>query len=154
MDPVYITYFDAKTRSQFINSAKYFLGSRCRSNVPVRSIIMLSDLETREYFGMARVRNAPDTNTPCVEHSFMDADTYSTEYQKYNRYEIHVDNVCIFGTPITYDQVKTLVGAGDIKGAGNMWKGFHCNFAAPFQAGCDISIIERYRLYVNTLANI
>jgi len=150
--PVFISYFDHKTRSQFLSNGMRYLGSRTHSKMPAGSIVALYDLSEHVLFGLVRVRNAPDKTSPCVEHAWLDADTYSAEYQRYNRYEIHIHDVKILKLPLGYERIAFLVG-GDmsIKGAGNMWRGFHCNFAAPFQKGTDQAVIQRYVSLINAL---
>jgi len=150
--PVYITYFDASTHSQFLSSPMSFLGSRTRSKVPVGAIIALYDLNTCEVFGVVRVRNSPDKPTPCIEHAWLDADTYSGEYQRYNRWEIHIHEVKILKAPMSFERICLLVdGDASMKGNGNMWKKNFLNFARPFQVGADPSVIRRYALLMNAL---
>lgn len=152
--PVYISYFDVNTRAQFMISSRQFLGSKHKTKMRAGSLVVLVDLSAHEIFGIVCVRDAPDATTPCIEHAFLDADTYSAEYCRYNRYEVHIHNVRILKTPITYNQVRFLIGGEDgLKGAGNMWRGFHCNFAAPFQVGCDPNVVRRYVMWVNSIMN-
>jgi len=152
--PVSISYFDVNTRKQFMTSQRMFLGSKNKTKVQAGSLVVLVDLTAKEIFGIVRVRNAPDASTPCVEHAFLDVDTYSAEYCKYNRYEVHIYDVKILKSPVTLDQVCFLVGGdSSLKVAGNMWRGFHCNFAAPFQMGCDPSVVRRYTMWINTMMN-
>jgi hypothetical protein len=150
--PVFISYFDKQTRSEFLSNGMRYLGSRTHSKVPVGSIVALYDLSEHVLFGLVRVCNAPDKTTPCVEHAWLDVDTYSIKYQRYNRYEIHIHDVKILKSPLTYERIALLVG-GDmaIKGHGNMWKRNRFNFARPFQQGADPSVIQRYTLLINTL---
>jgi hypothetical protein len=152
--PVVMSYFNEKTRAQFLSSPMKYLGSAHRAKVTVGTLVVLTDLDAKSIFGIAVVDNAPDAKTPCIEHPFLDMDTYSLEYQKYNKYEIHLSGIKIFSTQITFEQIRTLLG-GDaaLKGAGNMWRGFHCNFAGPFQKGVDIKMIQRYCFWINTLVN-
>jgi hypothetical protein len=150
--PVFITYFDTATRSQFLSSGMQFLGSRHQSKMPPGSIVALIDLSASEVFGLVRVRNAPDKLTPCIEHAWLDMDTYSIEYQRYNRWEIHIHEVHILKTPMSFAHICFLVG-GDItsKGNGNMWKKNYINFARPFHVGVDPAVIQRYVLCMNML---
>ena len=150
--PVFISYFNQQTRSEFLSSPMAFLGSRTRSKMPVGSIVVLYDLTEHVLFGVVRVRNAPDKTTPCIEHAWLDADTYSMKYQQYNRWEIHIHEVKILKSPLGYDRIALLVG-GDmsLKGHGNMWKKNRLNFARPFQMGSDPSVVRRYNLLINTL---
>jgi hypothetical protein len=150
--PVYISYFDSMTRSQFLSSPMAFLGSRTHSKIPVGAIVALYDLTAREVFGLVRVRNSPDKPTPCIEHAWLDADTYSAEYQRYNRWEIHIHEVKILKAPLSFDRICLMVGGdASAKGNGNMWKKNFLNFARPFQVGADPSVIRRYVLLINTL---
>jgi len=150
--PVFISYFNQQTRSEFLSSPMAFLGSRTRSKMPVGSIVALYDLTEHVLFGVVRVRNAPDKTTPCIEHAWLDVDTYSVQYQQYNRWEIHIHEVKILKSPLGYERIALLVG-GDtsLKGHGNMWKKNRLNFARPFQMGSDPSVVRRYNLLINTL---
>jgi hypothetical protein len=150
--PVFISYFNQQTRSEFLAHGMQYLGSRTRSKMPVGSIVALYDLTEHVLFGVVRVRNAPDKTTPCIEHAWLDVDTYSMQYQQYNRWEIHIHEVKILKSPLGYDRIALLVG-GDtsLKGHGNMWKKNRLNFARPFQMGSDPSVVRRYNLLINTL---
>ena len=150
--PVFITYFDTATRSQFLSSPMQFLGSRTQSKMPVGSIVVLVDLTAGEVFGVVRVRNAPDKLTPCIEHAWLDMDTYSVEYQRYNRYEIHIHEVRILKTPMGFAHICFLV-SGDMtnRGNGNMWKRNYINFARPFHVGVNPEVIKRYELVMNMM---
>jgi hypothetical protein len=152
--PISITFFNKKTRKEFTCGPRAWLGSLRASNIQTGTLVVLSDFESAEVFGIARVRNAPDTNKPCIEHSLLDADTYSMEYQKYNKYEIHVHEVSIFSRPMTFDNIReTICGVG-LKGPGNIVTGCQFNFRAPFQKGADAEFLKRYALLINMLAAV
>jgi hypothetical protein len=150
--PVYISYFNTETRGQFLASSRQFLGSRFKTTVPAGAIVVLVDLDAREVYGLVRVRNAPDNSSPCIEHAWLDVDTYSEKYQQYNRYDVYIHEVHILQTTLSFAHICFLVG-GDMtsKGNGNMWKKNHINFARPFQVGAAPEVAQRYTLCMNML---
>jgi hypothetical protein len=151
--PVYISPFNAVTRAQYVSSTKALLGLRTRSSAPVGAIVALYDQDAQECFGTARVRNSPDKPTPCIEHSWLDIDVYSPEYQKYNRFDLYVHEVKILAAPLKWDRIRTMVGGTESNGGmGNMWKRNHLGLRRPFQTGEEESVVRRYELFINALA--
>lgn len=153
LDTVAVSFFDEKSKAQFLSGSREYLGnSRRVKSCPAGTIVLLNDLTKREMWGVCMIENWPGTSSPCREHHLLDCETYSHEFAKYNKYEIRITNFRVLKNPIAFEQVRAIVGGDErAKGSGNMWKGFHSSFSMPFQEGADKYVLERYYLWARSL---
>ena len=149
---IVISFFNTKSRGEFMSGSRLSLGSRTRvPSCPAGTIVMLYDLDAQEAWAVCSLKNWDGTDSPCREHHLLDEDTYSADLAKYNRYDICIKSMRILTVPILFEEIRTLVGGGDQRGAGNMWRGFHGNFQKPFQSGADPSCVQRFCLWAKSL---
>ena len=149
---VVISYFSKKTREEFLISSKEKLGKKDRTNLTAGTTVILSSLDEKVVWGVCTLANWDGTGSPCREHHLLDQDTYSKEFAAYNKYDICISNLHILKNPISYDNIRVLVGAPEGKtGASNMWKGSNTNFASIFFKGDDNSCVARFRIWARSL---
>ena len=149
---VAVSYFSKKSREEFLLSPRDKLGKKDRCNLEAGSIIILSSLDERVIWGVCTLANWDGTESPCREHHLLDEDMYSKEFAAYNKYDIRIENLHILKNPISYDDIRILVGGPTgITGANNMWKGFQCQFAPVFIAGEDKGPVERFNIWARSL---
>lgn len=151
--PVKITYFDSESRLQFLKSDMSVLGDRKMVSAKEGTIVVLMDNSCGVMFGLALIKNAPGSSSPCIKTHPLDPETYSGKYSQYNTYQIYTKEVKIFKTPIPHSQIREMIGAPEISGHGNMWTKNRFNFCTPFHKGVDAKVIERYNLWINTMMN-
>jgi len=142
--PILITFFNEKTRLEFINSSKTFLSHKQKvKNAKAGTIIVLSD-PSCGVFGLAVLKNAPDSDTPCIKSSMLDEQTHVGQDDKYNAYHLYLKEVKLFKTPVTHASIKATISAPDIVGHGNMWQNNQICFCRPFHKGVDEAVVSRY----------
>jgi hypothetical protein len=151
--PVVISFFNKQSRAEFLAGPKSNLGSRTRiPSCPAGTVVVLSDLEAQEVWAVCVLKNWDHSDSPCREHHLLDADTFSADLAKYNKYEICIQYLRVLKHPLSFEEIRVLVGGPtDRRGAGNMWRGFHGNFQKPFQSAADSSCVQRYALWVKSL---
>lgn len=121
---IYITYFSNKTESE--NKNKNLIGSKNRVNVNINDIVVMINLDSKEIFGVARIK------TNCIEpHPYDSFDIYGGKDMSYNKYEIGIDNVFYLKNRISLKDVCDLV-QGDNKYKTNIYKGFPCSWIPAF----------------------
>jgi len=119
-----ITYFSNKTESE--NKNKNFIGSKNRVNVNINDIVVMINLDSKEIFGVARIK------TKCIEpHPYDSFNIYSGKDMSYNKYEIGIDNVFYLKNRISLKDVCDLV-RGDAKYKTNIYKGFPSSWIPAF----------------------
>jgi hypothetical protein len=151
---VLVAYFDNNSAEQFKNSDKTSLGHKDKTSAKANTIIVLVNKDAKYAFGLAKLKNAPDSKSPCIASSPLDAEIYSGEYAKYNKYRIYIDNVKFFANPITYDWIRNHLGAHSPKGMGNMWTNNMMSYRRPFHVGVDRTIVDKYIGLVNSWMNV
>jgi hypothetical protein len=124
------------------------------NNAKAGTIIVLSDPSCGGIFGLAVLKNAPDSETPCIKSSMLDEQTHVGEDDKYNAYHIYVKEVKLFKTPITYSSIRATISAPDIVGNGNMWQNNQMAFRRPFHKDVDESVVSRYVSLIQMLKNV
>lgn len=133
-------------------STKGKLGKKDRCNLESGTIIILSSLDERVVWGVCTLANWDTTKSPCREHHLLDQDIYSKEFAACNKYEINIDNLRILKNPISYDDIRILVGGpAGITGPNNMWKGFQCQYAPTFVTGEDKTCVARFNIWARSL---
>jgi len=149
---VAVSYFSKKSREEFMASTKGKLGKKDRCNLESGTIIILSSLDERVVWGVCTLANWDTTKSPCREHHLLDQDIYSKEFAACNKYEINIDNLRILKNPISYDDIRILVGGpAGITGPNNMWKGFQCQYAPTFVTGEDKTCVARFNIWARSL---
>jgi hypothetical protein len=147
---VITTNFNDETWSEFIRGDKSYLGNKHRTTFPAGTIIMLKNLTIKAIVGICVLANWADTESPVREHHPLDCDVYTGDNAKYNKYEMKINDLHIFKSPIPFDDIRILVGGNsESKKVNNIWRGFHSNFVSLF--GADEIIIKRYKIWVKTL---
>ena len=135
----------------FLSSSKRHLGHDEETKFKAGTIIIMVNKDTREIIGVAIAQNWADSNSPCRLHSPLDADVYSGEYTKYNEHEICISNLRILQNPITYSEVRTLVG-GVKNDPTNMWKSPQRNYRTPYTSKKgDQTPVMKYKDLVKSL---
>ena len=149
---VAVSYFSKKSREEVLASARDKLGKKDRCNLDAGTIIILSSLDERVVWGVCTLANWDGTESPCREHHLLDQDIYSKEFAACNKYEININNLRILKNPISYDDIRILVGGpAGITGPNNMWKGFHCQYAPTFVTGEDKACVARFNIWAHSL---
>lgn len=149
---VVVSYFNKKTRDEFLMSPRNALGKRNRCNFAAGTIIILSSLDEKVIWGVCSLKDWDGTNSPCREHHVLEQDIYSKEFAMYNKYDICISELRIFKNPVSYDDVRILVGGPEITvGPNNMWKGNNAQFAQAFIAGDDKSCVTRFKIWAQSL---
>lgn len=149
---VAVSYFSKKSREEFLASTKGKLGKKDRCNLDAGTIVILSSLDERVVWGVCTLANWDGTESPYREHHLLDQDIYSKEFAACNKYEINIDNLRILKNPISYDDIRILVGGpAGMTGPNNMWKGFQCQFAPTFVTGEDKGPVERFNIWARSL---
>lgn len=150
MSHVVITFFNKDSREQFLKGSRTYLGNiRKTPSCPAGTIVVLCDFTAKEAWGVCTLKNWDGATSPCREHHLLDEDVYSGSLTTYNKYEMRIDALRILNTPLSFDEIRVLVGGSDEKKAGNMWCGFHSNFLRPF--GGDPACSTRYALWAKSL---
>jgi hypothetical protein len=149
---VAVSYFNKKTREEFLASARYKLGKKDRCNLEAETVIVLSSLDERVVWGVCTLANWDGTDSPCREHHLLDQDIYSKEFAVCNKYEIHIKNLHVLKNPVSYDDIRILVGGPSGRTqANNMWQGFQCQFAPTFMTGEDKACVSRFNIWAQSL---
>ena len=149
---VNIVYFNNLTLEEFLASPRSHMGHRQQLKAsPSGTIVVMVNLDTRSVVGVCTLTNWEGTDSPCRAHHALDADVYHVDHKSYNKYEIRIENLRMLKTPLTFDEIKMLVGGNDLMKHTNMWKGHMCNYASPFVTGDDQTPIERYKMWAKSL---
>lgn len=149
---VVVSYFNKKSREEFLSSSRYKLGKKNRCNLPAGTVVVLSSLDEKTVWGVCRLANWEGTDSPCREHHLLDEEVYSREFAAYNKYDIHIDNLHILKNPVSYDNIRILVGGtSGNTGPNNMWKGGNCQFAETFCGGEDKMPVLRFNIWAQSL---
>ena len=154
---VLITNFDTESRDQFLRSDMSVLGHRQMSHLAKEGmIVVLTNKSSGEVFGLATLKNAPGSSSPCIKTSLLDVETYSGNYLDYNKYQLYTKDVKIFKTPLTHSRIKELINAPEVSGHGNIWTNNQMSYRLPFHKHRDVdnAVVERYNLLINTLMNV
>jgi len=149
---VAVSYFTKKSREDFLGSLRTSLGKKDRLKLGAGTIIVLSSYDEKIVWGVCTLENWSGTDSPCREHHPLDEDVYSKEFAACNKYEICISNLRILKKPVTFDDVRILVGgAADFNAPNNMWKGFQCQYANTFITGSDKSCVTRFNIWAQSL---
>ncbi len=126
---VYITYFKNDTEPDMMEMFQnqiYTLGSYEKINVTDQDIVILSNLDTRELLGVARIKQ-------CIEpHPYDSLDIYKNK-PKYNKFEIQLypDSVFMFKKRVAFDTIREWIG-GKKEYKTNIYKGFPSSWRNAF----------------------
>jgi len=150
---VITTYFNNTTLAERKSNGLTFFCSHKRTNYPAGTLVAVYNLETRTLVGVARLRNWDETGTPCTLHHLLDIDTHTGPHSNKNKYEIGIEKLRWLESPISYEEIRKLVGGEKVPDATqtNIWKGFHTSFCRAFLMNDDASILERYTLFIKSL---
>jgi hypothetical protein len=149
---VVVSYFTKKSREEFLSSSRYKLGKKDRCNLSAGTIVVLSSFDEKIIWGVCVLANWEGTDSPCREHHLLDEDIYSRDFANYNKYDICIDNLRILKNPVSYDNIRILVGGTNgITSPNNMWKGFQCQFAPTFCSGEDKMSVVRFNIWAHSL---
>jgi hypothetical protein len=69
----------------------------------------------------------------------------------YNKYKLRIKNLRILKEPVSFAQIKVLVGGSDSVRQTNIWKGTQLNYARPFVTGDDKAPVERFNIWAKSL---
>jgi hypothetical protein len=153
---VYVTYWDNASKQQFMDGLKTHLGHHKNSTIHAGATIVCANSDNKEVFAVCTVKNWSDTNSSCRPHHLLDTETYTGEYSKFSNYEICIENLRFLKNPVSFADVRTLVGGTDVEGPTNMWKGFH-NFCPVFvglkgaRGPATQAIVSRYCIWAKSL---
>ena len=144
---VIVSYFKKETREQFLQSLQTKLGKRNRlKKSPAGTIVVLSSSDEKIVWGVCTLANWTNTEGPCRERHLLDEEVYSKDFAQYNKYDICISNLRILKNPVSYDDIRILVGgAADSKCNNNMWKGCQIEYASTFISDPDKSCVTRFR---------
>lgn len=149
---VVVCYHTKESREEFLRGLMNKLGKKDKTNLPAGTTVVLSSLDEHVVWGVCTLTNWEGTNSPCREHHLLDEDTYSTKFAACNKYDICISNLRILKNPVTFDDIRILVGGEEgFNKSTNMWKGFHCQFAEAFIPGEDKSCVTRYNIWARSL---
>lgn len=148
---VLITYHNNRTFDDFMASSRTSLGHYQRVNAEAGTIIVLANLTTGTVFGICTLANWEGTLKPCRPHSSFDAQIYGEGYTAYNKYKLRIKNLRILKEPVSFAQIKVLVGGSDSVRQTNIWKGTQLNYARPFVTGDDKAPVERFNIWAKSL---
>ena len=147
---VVIAYFTTQTLSEWLQGDKRFLNDRVRTFYKAGTTVVLANLTTKAVIGVCMLADWSETESACREHHLLDTDTYVGENAKYNRYEICISDLRLLKNPVSFHDVRTLVGGDpNSKKCNNMWRGFQGNFVKAF--GADEAVIQRYKIWAQSL---
>ena len=155
--PILISNFDSESRDQFLKSDRMVLGHREMSHIAKENtIIVLNDKTTNSVFGLVTLKNAPGSSKPCIRTHPLDHETYSGQYSQYNKFQMYTKEVKIFNKPLTHSTIKKLIHAPNVTGHGNIWTNNQMSYRSPFHNHKDVdsTVIERYKLLINTLMSL
>jgi hypothetical protein len=152
MEPrVLITYHDNNTYEDFMRSSQTSLGHFKRVNAEAGTIVVLMNLFSKTIFAICMLANWEGTTSPCRLRHFLDADLYGDNYKKYNKYEICVGSIRILKKPMSFDEIKMLVGGSDSVKWTNMWKKSNNSYVAPFATEGDKETVKRFEILAKSL---
>jgi hypothetical protein len=108
-----------------------------------------------EVFAVCNAKNWSDTNSSCRPHHLLDTETYTGKYSKFSKYEICIENLRFLKNPVSFADIRTLVGGTDVEvSSTNMWKDFH-NLCRVFVGRMDAreyeTIVLRYCIWAKSL---
>ena len=146
---IVVNQFDTVSRQQFLDGNMLYFGSDVKSNISCDTIVVCVDKTSKEVFAVARVENCSDTNSPCRLHHLLDPELYTGTYAKYSKYEIKIKKLNILPTPVSYENIRTLVGGEISSKPNNVWKNTNTKFAKVF--GVDPLVKQRHRIWVESL---
>lgn len=147
---VLITYHNNQTFDDFMASSRNSLGHYKRVNAKAGTILVLMNLSAKNIFAICTLGNWEGTTSPCRLRHFLDADLYGDEYTKYNKYEICVESIRLLKKPLSFDEIKVLVGGSDSVKWTNMWKKSNNSYVSPF-AGEDKETVKRFEILMKSL---
>lgn len=140
-----------RTFNDFMESPRTSIGHLQRVNAEAGTIVVLVNLDTQTVFGICTLANWEGTLKPCRAHSSLDAELYGEGYTAYNKYKIRIKNLRILKEPLTFSQIKVLVGGDDSVRQTNIWKSTRINYARPFVTGDDKAPVERFNIWAKSL---
>ena len=146
-----ISYFTNETFEQFMASTRTHLGYRQRRNWPSGTVVILVNKEKESVLGVCRLADWDDSKSPCREKHYLDPDVYGGADKIYNKYEFKIEGLRILKNPVTFDEIKFLVGGHGHEGKTNMWKNTHLSYVRVFIKGDDQSPLKRYMVWVKSL---
>jgi hypothetical protein len=150
---VVVCIFDNNSLAQFKNGLMSYLGSKVnRKSLSVDDKIVCVNITDGTVFAVCEADNWAETNTVCRIHHLLDSDVYDGNYSAYNKYEIRIKNLRMLMTPVTFDEVRVVVGgSSDYKGRTNIWKKPNIDLVDAFVKTEDQTAVERYKIWVKSL---
>jgi hypothetical protein len=151
MESIIRATFNADTKREFLASDRLYFGHRYNmKNLTSGTIVLCHDSTENEIFGVAVLGKFPSSEV-CRLHHQLDTDVYSPEHARYNKYDICIDRIRIFKTPISCERLSVMLSI-DNKFANNITKGNTTNFAKLFhKSDNEAQVLERVRYWLSTL---
>lgn len=143
------TLFSEKTWKEFLDGGKVLHHKNQVKSLEAGTYVLLQGPEG--LYGVAQLETFPETKTVCRETSLLDADVYSGEDAKYNKYEIASKMIKIYEPPIPYCEVSVLFGIEN-QYQNNIAKRGILSFCRLFYKGPNESdVLRRVQCWIKTL---
>lgn len=151
MEPIVRTIFNAETKQEFLASHRTYFGSGCHmKKLTSGTKVLCFDSSTLQIFAIATLGTFPSGEV-CRPHHQLDTDVYSPEHAKYNKYDICIDRIRVFNTPIDCDNLAKLLSI-DKTIVNNITKRNNINFGSLFyKSDNEQEVLERIRIWLSTL---
>jgi hypothetical protein len=142
--------FDNKTMEEFKNSGCKWFGHKQKTNKPAGTRVLCQNIQTREVFAIAKL-GVFENGKVFREHHQLDVDIYSGDAVKYNKYDICIEKIHFFETPIPFKSLAKLFSINNAH-RNNITKKSNTNFAKLFYECEDIEdVLERVNIWASTL---
>ena len=149
-----VTFFNEKTREEFMKSPKLYLGHKNKVHIfNEGDRILLCDQDSHEIFGIVILGKYEDGKI-YRKHDDPDIKIYSGSADKYNKYDIKIQKFISVCLP--FQQIATVCGK-DIsdKTCTNIWKNTHLNFSKVFYKGEDEKlVISKLQILIGMILSV
>lgn len=143
--------FNAETKQEFLSSDRQYFGHKDNmKNLTPGTNVLCHDSTAKTIFGVATLGKFPSGEV-CRPHHQLDTDVYSSQHARYNKYDICIEKIRVFRTPVPCESLANMLSI-DNKVVNNITKGNNTNFAKLFyKSDSQNEVIERVRIWLSTL---
>ena len=143
--------FNQVTWAEFLSSKTNYFGARCKTSCKAGTIVLCYNLTNKTIVAIATLGVFSENGKVWREHAFLDADIYSGDNARYNKYDICIDKLYVLPTPVSCENVGKMLSMNSTVRT-NITKGITGNFVRMFYKSEDEpQILERLRIWISTL---
>ena len=143
-------HFNNKTMEEVKNSDCKWFGHKQKTSKRAGTRVLCQNIQSREVFAIA-VLGVFEDGKVFRKHHPLDVDIYSGDAAKYNNYDICIEKIHFFKTPVSFEKLAKLFGVNNAN-RNNITKKSNTNFAKLFYESEDReTVFERIDIWTSTL---